>query len=114
MIRSITGYGSGNGPYITIHDGFFGLSTWAGFLPGSDRIILDTHPYFAFDGVPNSQPFAVPGPDGLPGGIWPQQACTWGPNMNTRFVFAQDCSKLTHLSFSLQSVCFWRYIGGRV
>lgn len=30
----------------------------ANFLPGSDRMILDTHPYFAFDGSPNTQPLS--------------------------------------------------------
>ena len=40
MIRSITGIGEGKGPYISIHDGFIGISKWEGFLPNSDRIIL--------------------------------------------------------------------------
>lgn len=43
MIRGITGLGAGNGPFISIHDGFVGLDSWAGFLPGSDRINIDTH-----------------------------------------------------------------------
>lgn len=87
MIRGITGYGEGKGPYIAIHDGFQGLSTWAGFLPGSDRIALDTHPYFAFGGGGDSEPFAVTGVDGLYGGDWPAKACnTWAPGINARFV----------------------------
>lgn len=40
MIRSITGFGEGHGPYITIHDGFQALNTWSDFLQGSDRIIM--------------------------------------------------------------------------
>lgn len=40
MIRSITGVGEGHGPFMAIHDGFRGLSSWGGFLPGSDRIIM--------------------------------------------------------------------------
>lgn len=28
----------------------------ANFLPGSDRVILDTHPYIAFNGAANTQP----------------------------------------------------------
>ena len=40
MIRGITDIGEGNGPYMVIHDGFQGLSTWSNFLPGSDRIIM--------------------------------------------------------------------------
>ncbi|RDX49667.1 glycoside hydrolase [Lentinus brumalis] len=42
MIRNITGIGKG--PYIAIHDGFQGTVSWKDFLPGSDRIMLDTHP----------------------------------------------------------------------
>ncbi|EGN91810.1 glycoside hydrolase family 5 protein [Serpula lacrymans var. lacrymans S7.3] len=83
MIRNITGEGAGNGPYIAIHDGFLGVSNWAGFLSGSDRIMLDTHPYFAFDGQANTQPIAT-GTGINAGGIWPKQACNaWGPGMNT-------------------------------
>ncbi|EPQ55353.1 glycoside hydrolase [Gloeophyllum trabeum ATCC 11539] len=81
MIRGLAGYGAGNGPYIAIHDGFIADNAWADFLPGSDRIILDTHPYFAFDGAPNNAPIATTDPN--VGGVWPQQACNgWGPNMN--------------------------------
>ncbi|TDL22953.1 glycoside hydrolase [Rickenella mellea] len=59
MIRGITGTGAGNGPYISIHDGFTGVGQWAGFLAGSDRIILDTHPYFAFNGQANTDPVST-------------------------------------------------------
>ncbi|PSS05560.1 hypothetical protein PHLCEN_2v3730 [Hermanssonia centrifuga] len=85
-IRGITGIGQGNGPYMVIHDGFTGLAQWANFMPGSDRIALDTHPYFAFDGAANSAPIAAPatGGDGtMLGGPWPLQACNaWGPDQN--------------------------------
>jgi len=82
MIRGITGYGEGNGPYIAIHDGFQSLASWAGFLQGSDRIILDTHPYFSFGGIDTS-PIAVNDAQGNPGGKWPTQACNaWGPTTN--------------------------------
>ncbi|TFY76332.1 hypothetical protein EWM64_g7678, partial [Hericium alpestre] len=84
MIRGITGLGADHGPYITVHDGFIGVSKWANFLPGSDRIILDTHPYFAFDGQPNTQPLVTDEGTGQPGGIWPKQACnSWGASINT-------------------------------
>jgi glucan 1,3-beta-glucosidase len=85
MIRSITGYGEGNGPYIAIHDGFIGVAKWANLFPGSDRIALDTHTYFAFDGQPNTEPIAVDDGLGEPGGVWPKQACAWGPPVNNRF-----------------------------
>jgi hypothetical protein len=82
MVRGITGTGTGNGAYIAVHDGFQGISSWAGFMPGSDRVILDTHPYFAFNGNPNIQPIST-GTGAGAGGIWPGQACTaWGPGMN--------------------------------
>ncbi|KAJ7929518.1 glycoside hydrolase [Mycena leptocephala] len=84
MIRGITGTGEGNGPFISIHDGFNGTAAWAGFLPGSDRIILDTHPYFAFDQQPNDAPIATSEDPASAGGIWPHQACSaWGPAINT-------------------------------
>jgi len=48
MLREITGMGAGNGPLIALHDGFVGIDPWAGTFPGSDRLALDIHPYFAF------------------------------------------------------------------
>src|ERR1700761_2155815 len=58
MIRNITGFGAGNGPYMVIHDGFVGTQNWTSFLRGADRLALDTHPYFAFDGTANNEPLA--------------------------------------------------------
>lgn len=57
-LRAITGTGAGNGPYITIHDGFLPLSNWQGFLSGGDRIAWDTHPYICF-GTQNTDPWDV-------------------------------------------------------
>ncbi len=89
IIRGITGYGAGNGPYIAIHDGFQPLTVWVNVLPDADRIILDTHPYFAFDGQPNNQPIDANDGIGEPGGVWPLQACNaWGPSFNNRFGFS--------------------------
>lgn len=57
MIREITGIGEG--PMISLHDGFSGnVATWSGFLSGSDRIALDSHPYLAFTN-PNNDPMGV-------------------------------------------------------
>ncbi|KAG6816658.1 hypothetical protein H0H87_004301 [Tephrocybe sp. NHM501043] len=82
MIRSITGYGEGNGPYVSIHDGFGGLSSWEGFLEGADRIILDTHPYLAFDGSSSTSPIDTGTGDNA-GGVWPTTACNrWATGMN--------------------------------
>lgn len=73
IIRSITGTGEGKGPFISIHDGFDSLDSWADFLPGADRIALDTHPYFAFNGQPNTDPI----------GVWPARACDgWAAGVN--------------------------------
>ncbi len=38
VIRSITGYGKGNGPIILFHEGFLGVAAWNGFLNGADRV----------------------------------------------------------------------------
>ncbi|KAL0946390.1 hypothetical protein HGRIS_012619 [Hohenbuehelia grisea] len=75
MIREITGIGEGKGPYISIHDGFAGLSNWAGFMDGGDRVMLDTHPYFAFGGGAALDPIDTSTNDDDAGGIWPRQAC---------------------------------------
>ncbi|KAJ7692238.1 glycoside hydrolase superfamily [Mycena rosella] len=84
MIRAITGFGAGNGPYISVHDGFQAVSSWAGFLPGSDRVILDTHPYFAFSGQPNDQPIATSEDPTQAGGRWPKAACdAWQSSIDT-------------------------------
>lgn len=55
-IRQATGTGDGQGPYIAIHEGFQGPAIWEGFLSGSDRVILDQHPYLAFMGDPTRTP----------------------------------------------------------
>lgn len=52
MIREITGIGEGNGPYLSMHDGFLGIQQWQDFLPGADRLALDQHPYMAFGDQP--------------------------------------------------------------
>jgi len=81
----VTGVGAGHGPYIAIHDGFIGMSKWAGFLTGSDRMVLDTHPYFAFSGAASTPPMITDDGSGEPGGIWPKQACdAWGPGVSAR------------------------------
>ena len=87
MIRGITGYGEGKGAYISIHDGFSGLSSWEGFLPGSDRIALDTHPYFSFGGSPATDPIDT-GTGNDAGGVWPKAACQrWAQGINNRHVY---------------------------
>ena len=48
MIREITGTGEGNGPMLSMHDGFVGIASWYNFMPGADRMALDQHPYMCF------------------------------------------------------------------
>jgi hypothetical protein len=108
MIRGITGYGEGNGPYIAISDGFLPLTEWANLISGSDRIALDTHPYFSFDGQPNTQPIAADDGLGEPGGVWPKQACGWGPGINNRsgvlaYLANQTLNRFTRQSTRLRS-----------
>lgn len=50
IVRNASGTGEGNGPYVGLHDGFFTRDQWAGFLPNSDRVALDDHPYICFGG----------------------------------------------------------------
>ncbi|KAH8822761.1 glycoside hydrolase family 5 protein [Flagelloscypha sp. PMI_526] len=79
MMRDITGMGSGNGPYIVLHDGFQEVTAWDNFMAGSDRVILDQHPYFSFSDVFLTDPIVAIAPDGNPGGVWPRRACdVWG------------------------------------
>ncbi|KAI8335875.1 glycoside hydrolase superfamily [Chlamydoabsidia padenii] len=46
-IRNITGHQ--NGPILSYHDGFLGLSPWKGFFKDFDRAFLETHMYLIFD-----------------------------------------------------------------
>ena len=87
MIREITGFGEGKGPYIAIDEGFGNITSWAGVFPNVDRVVIDTHPYFAFGSfgnVTNPSPINISAPDGQMGGIWPGRACsTWQDMMNS-------------------------------
>ncbi|KIO29181.1 glycoside hydrolase family 5 protein [Tulasnella calospora MUT 4182] len=75
LVRDITGRGAGNGPMLSLHEGFQGTAYWAGAFPGADRFALDLHPYFAFGGQTN---------DALE--TQALRACTtWVPNTNGTF-----------------------------
>ncbi|CAA7267896.1 unnamed protein product [Cyclocybe aegerita] len=50
IIRTAGGTGEGNGPYVSIHDGFFPRTDWTNTFPNADRITLDSHPYLCFNG----------------------------------------------------------------
>jgi len=66
-IRNITGTGEGNGALIALSDGFLSQTDWYDFLPGADRVALETHYYLAFS------------PDSYPDGIGPviTRPCQW-------------------------------------
>ena len=84
IIREITGFGEGNGPYIFIQDGLRAAQSWEGMMPGADRVGMDAHAYFAFGDI-NTSPMIALAEDGLPGGTWPAQACrVWTPEFNGR------------------------------
>ncbi len=89
MIRGITGIGEGHGFYISLHDGFDGSQEWDGFLTGSDRIVLDRHPYTAFSGSTFDDPIAT-GTGADAGGVWVGMGCAWAPDyvrVSTAFGF---------------------------
>lgn len=48
LVRTASGVGEGNGPFISFHEGFAGLTNWAGTFVNSDRTSLDIHPYLCF------------------------------------------------------------------
>ncbi|CAE6430525.1 unnamed protein product [Rhizoctonia solani] len=56
MVRNITGIGEGNGPWISVYDGFGSLAHWADFMPGSDRVMVDSHSYYSFENQDISSP----------------------------------------------------------
>ena len=86
MIREITGFGEGKGPYIVIDDGSGGLASWAGLLPNVDRVAISTYPYFAFNASANDDPINTLAPDGQMGGVWPGRACsTWADDLNSMY-----------------------------
>ena len=83
IIRSITGTGEGKGVYIGYHDPYTPLTHWPeGFMTGADRIVIDGHPYLAFDSPPSTDTIDTgTGPDA--GGTWPVQPCQrWAATFN--------------------------------
>ena len=56
IIRTAGGSGTGNGPVMSIHESFFGLDDWVGFLAGADRLALDSHPYLVFGSFAAGEP----------------------------------------------------------
>ncbi|KAI0797622.1 glycoside hydrolase superfamily [Abortiporus biennis] len=48
LVRAASGVGENNGPMISLHEGFAGLSNWVGMFTNADRVGLDIHPYICF------------------------------------------------------------------
>ena len=73
IIRNAGGTGTGKGPFISIHDGFFARTEWVDIFPNADRVALDTHPYLAF-GTQSDSPMST----------YVNTPCTsWGGGVNT-------------------------------
>jgi glucan 1,3-beta-glucosidase len=72
IVRNASGYGEGNGPYVSIHDGFYSLDAWYNYYPNADRMAIDNHPYIAFGGQSTNPP-----------GDFVSVPCqTWGGSVN--------------------------------
>lgn len=74
MIREITGFGKGKGPFVVIDDGFQGSQVFNGFMNGADRVVIEMHRFIAFVQV------AV---DSVSAGTV-RQACSLGQPMDQR------------------------------
>jgi glucan 1,3-beta-glucosidase len=64
IVKEVCGTGQGNGPYVSIHNGFESPANWVGLYPNADRMAMDMHPYLAFndrqDPSPPSSRIALP------------------------------------------------------
>ncbi|EAU89575.2 exo-beta-1,3-glucanase [Coprinopsis cinerea okayama7 len=80
--RMVTGFKAG--PYIAVSGSLLPIDVWneTPVLPGADRVILDVHPFIAFEGI-NTSSIVNMAVDGERGGIWPKMVCDmWGPAFN--------------------------------
>ncbi|OWZ33521.1 glucan 1,3-beta-glucosidase [Cryptococcus neoformans AD2-60a] len=95
IIRDITGIGSGNGPMLSMHDGFLGVTAWYGDLAGADRMMLDQHTYMVFQDQPQGTLDTL---KTMPCQWWASSTNTtsqqWGPNTAGEWSAAwNDCGK---------------------
>lgn len=73
IVRRAGGTGEGNGPWISLHDGFFTRDMWANVFPNGDRLSIDSHPYICFGDQSNA-----------PMSSYATRPCsTWGRLVNT-------------------------------
>ncbi|KAF9431116.1 hypothetical protein BGZ94_008891 [Podila epigama] len=96
-MRAITG--AKKGPWAIIHDGFLGLTKWEGFMPNSDRLVLDVHNYLIFDH--NLIRLSRKDQANFPCDVWSkdmqQSSAKFGPTLVGEFSSAtNDCA--THLN----------------
>ncbi|EJD53290.1 glycoside hydrolase [Auricularia subglabra TFB-10046 SS5] len=91
IIRGISGVGEGNGPMISIHDGFLPMSQWNTWLPNRDRVAMDTHFYFAFAQTPSNSSLD----------IWAQQPCKPNGQQSKMTAALTDFGVTTAGEFSL-------------
>ena len=93
IIRAAGGVGEGNGPFVSFHDGFMGQNNWGGFMPGADRITLDSHPYMCF-AEQSADPVSA----------FATRPCgAWATGMNESMAL-----------FGLSNAGEWRYVHGGV
>ncbi|CAK5264244.1 unnamed protein product [Mycena citricolor] len=71
-VRTASGLGAGNGPLVSVHNGFVDLNQFNGMFPGADRFTLDYHPYLCFAGQ---------SPDPI-GSHLTQPCSSWGAQIN--------------------------------
>ncbi|GAA5890080.1 hypothetical protein JCM5296_004763 [Sporobolomyces johnsonii] len=101
QMRAIGGTGTGNGPFLTFHDGFVDMATnvssggWDGFLNGWDRVALDSHRYLCFS-EPNDWSLSYQA--GLPCNYWAENmnisTNTFGVTIGGEWSLAiNDCGK---------------------
>lgn len=97
-IRAVTGTGAGNGPMISMHDGFLGVKTWYDFLRGADRLMLDQHPYLVFQDQALGNGQTLQSIQYLPCQTWAQStnesSRSFGPNNAGEWsVAVNDCGQ---------------------
>lgn len=79
VVREVTDYGPGKGPYLVLYDGYDQPSGIFddGFLVGADRVILERQVTFEWHDARNLSldPFTVSSVGNI---------CRWGPLLNQR------------------------------
>ncbi|KAJ2927009.1 hypothetical protein H1R20_g10093, partial [Candolleomyces eurysporus] len=94
IVREVTGFGKGKGPFVVINDGFASSSVFNGFMNGADRVIVERQAYIAFSA------FSQVATDSVTARIM-QQACASAPVMDqSRSNFGITLAGAFSLAFS--------------